>query len=82
MTLGPALIVLACLDGVMAERGLGRILLVFGRVPLFYYVVHIFLISRHGNFCGLAISSTPSLGFGMRVYIVQPVTATVCRSFT
>src|SRR6267154_746748 len=44
MTLGPALIVLACLDGVTAERGLGRILLVFGRVPLFYYVLHIFLI--------------------------------------
>jgi uncharacterized membrane protein len=32
MTLGPAQIVLACLDGVAAERGLGRILLVFGRV--------------------------------------------------
>ena len=35
MTLGPALIVLAGLDGVTAERGLGRILLVFGRVPSF-----------------------------------------------
>jgi uncharacterized membrane protein len=44
MTLGPALIVLACLDGVTTERGLGRVLLVFGRVPLFYYVAHIFLI--------------------------------------
>jgi len=38
MTLGPALIVLAGLDGVTAERGLGRILLVFGRVPLFYSI--------------------------------------------
>jgi uncharacterized membrane protein len=53
MTLGPALIVLACLDGVTAERGLGRILLVFGRVPLFYYVVHIFLIHAMAIFVGL-----------------------------
>ena len=53
MTLGPALIVLACLDGATAERGLGRILLVFGRVPLFYYVVHIFLIHAMAIFVGL-----------------------------
>ena len=52
MTLGPALIVLACLDGLTAERGLGRILLVFGRVPLFYYVVHIFLIHAMAIFVG------------------------------
>ena len=44
MTLGPALIMLACFDGLSAERGLSRILLVFGRVPLFFYVFHIFLI--------------------------------------
>jgi uncharacterized membrane protein len=53
MTLGPALIVLACLDGVTAERGLGRILLVFGRVPLFYYVLHIFLIHAMAIFVGV-----------------------------
>jgi uncharacterized membrane protein len=53
MTLGPALIVLACLDGVTAERGLGRILLVFGRVPLFYYVLHILLIHAMAIFVGL-----------------------------
>ena len=44
MTLGPAIIVLGLLDGVEVVRGLGRILLVFGRVPLFYYVLHIYLI--------------------------------------
>ena len=52
MTLGPALIVLACLDGVTAERGLGRVLLVYGRVPLFYYILHIFLIHALAIFVG------------------------------
>jgi uncharacterized membrane protein len=35
ITLGPALILLGLLDGTQALRGLSRILLVFGRVPLF-----------------------------------------------
>jgi len=53
MTLGPALIVLAYVDGITAERGLGRILLVFGRVPLFYYVLHVLLIHAMAIFVGL-----------------------------
>jgi len=44
MTLGPALILLGVMDGAKAERGLGRVLMVFGRVPLFYYVLHIYLL--------------------------------------
>jgi hypothetical protein len=44
MTLGPSLTLLAVFDGIKAERGLGRILLVYGRVPLFYYVLHLYLI--------------------------------------
>jgi uncharacterized membrane protein len=44
MTLGPSLILLALLDGVKAERGLGRILIVYGRVPMFYYLLHLYLI--------------------------------------
>src|SRR5882724_8878995 len=44
MTLGPSLIVLGLLDGAKAERGLSRILLVYGRVPLFYYVLHLYLL--------------------------------------
>ena len=44
MTLGPSLIVLGLLDGAKAVRGLSRILLVYGRVPLFYYVLHLYLI--------------------------------------
>ena len=44
MTLGPSMILLGLLDGATAEGGLNRVLLVFGRVPLFYYVLHIYLI--------------------------------------
>jgi len=44
MTLGPALVLLGLLDGVKAERGFTRVLLVFGRVPMFYYVLHLYTI--------------------------------------
>ncbi|PYV77400.1 MAG: hypothetical protein DMG96_11215 [Acidobacteria bacterium] len=44
MTLGPALILLGLIDGVKAERGVGRILLVYGRVPMLFYVLHLYLI--------------------------------------
>jgi uncharacterized membrane protein len=44
VTLGPSLILLGLLDGAKAERGLSRVLVVFGRVPLMYYVVHVYLI--------------------------------------
>ena len=44
ITLGPALILLGLLDGTTGERGLSRILMVYGRVPLFYYVLHIYLL--------------------------------------
>ena len=47
MTLGPMLMVLAALDRVTQGgrlNALGRWILVFGRVPLFFYVLHIFVI--------------------------------------
>jgi uncharacterized membrane protein len=44
MTLGPALMALAWLGRVNADRGFGKILVLFGRVPLFYYVLHLYLI--------------------------------------
>lgn len=44
ITLGPSLTLLGLLDKAKAQRGLSRILMVFGRVPLFYYVLHIYLL--------------------------------------
>jgi len=44
MTLGPALMVLSWLESVNAEKPWARVVLVYGRVPLFYFVAHIYLI--------------------------------------
>jgi len=45
VTLGPPLILLGLLDSAEARGGPGRVLLIFGRVPLFYYVLHIYLLN-------------------------------------
>lgn len=55
ITLGPALIGLAWLSRVKAERGLGRILLVLGRVPLFFYVLHVYLIHTMAVWTAMAV---------------------------
>ena len=41
MTIGPALIVLALLE--YANNRITKILIMYGRVPFFYYVIHLFL---------------------------------------
>jgi uncharacterized membrane protein len=43
MTLGPGILLLAWLDGKTAS-GIFKPLLVFGRVPMFFYVLHLYLI--------------------------------------
>src|SRR5437879_6701904 len=47
MTLGPGIMVLAWVEKLDLKSGMGRLwdkILVFGRVPMFYYILHIFLI--------------------------------------
>lgn len=56
ITLGPALILLGLLDGAKAERGLGRIMLVYGRVPLLYYLLHLYVIHILAVLAALATS--------------------------
>ena len=43
ITLGPALVFLSVFD--RAKTGLAKILAVYGRVPLFYYVMHLFVLN-------------------------------------
>jgi len=40
MTLGPMLMLLAWLDHATLERSWARVLVVYGRVPLFFYILH------------------------------------------
>ncbi len=54
ITLGPALVLLGLLDRAKAVRGLSRILLVYGRVPLFYYVLHLYLLNIMARLVALA----------------------------
>ena len=54
MTLGPSLILLGLLDGATATRGFSRILLVYGRVPLFYYLLHLYLLNGMARLIALA----------------------------
>lgn len=54
VTLGPSLTLLGLLDGATARRGVSRILMVFGRVPLFYYVLHLYLLNVLARVVALA----------------------------
>ena len=48
MTLGPSIMLLAWLEKIDLKRGFGKLfwdkILVFGRVPMFYYICHLYLI--------------------------------------
>jgi uncharacterized membrane protein len=73
MTLGPALMLLAAFEH--ARGAFARGLAVFGQVPFFFYVVHIYLIHLLAVAMGFAMTgafvATPEIGFGLPgVYLV------------
>ncbi|HEX8457031.1 MAG TPA: heparan-alpha-glucosaminide N-acetyltransferase domain-containing protein [Pyrinomonadaceae bacterium] len=54
MTLGPALLILAWADGVRRDNLWSRILITFGRVPLFYFLLQMFVAHGFGVLLGWA----------------------------
>ena len=48
MTLGPAILILASADKVRENNFAGRILIAFGRVPLFYFILQMFVAHAFG----------------------------------
>jgi uncharacterized membrane protein len=73
MTLGPALMLLAAFD--QARGRVAQVFAIFGQVPFFFYVVHIYLIHALAIVTGFALTGvfaiTPRLGFSLpEVYLV------------
>jgi uncharacterized membrane protein len=72
MTLGPSLILLGLIDKAKAERGLSRVLVVFGRVPMCYYVLHIYLIHVLAILASLAFGQPILHGSVIADFAVKP----------
>ncbi|MFI5221345.1 MAG: DUF1624 domain-containing protein [Bacteroidia bacterium] len=84
MTIGPALIFLSMAD--QFENKISRIVSIFGRVPFFYYILHIYLIhflsvilffvsghslSENSSSHSVFLFRAPDMGFGLPgVYLV------------
>jgi uncharacterized membrane protein len=73
MTLGPALMLLGAFE--QARGRFAQVLAMFGQVPFFFYVVHIYLIHALAIVTGLALTGvftlTPLLGFSLpQIYLV------------
>jgi uncharacterized membrane protein len=88
MTLGPALMLLACFEQLRGP--LAFFLAAFGRVPFFYYAVHIYLIHALAVATSFAITgvltTTPEINFSLvGVYIVWLLVVVllypICRWF-
>jgi uncharacterized membrane protein len=88
MTLGPALMLLAAFE--QARGRVARVLRVFGQVPFFFYVVHIYVIHALAVAAALAMTGTleanPDIGIGLAgIYavwlLVLALLYPVCRWF-
>lgn len=88
MTLGPALLLLASFEH--AKGSFARFLSIFGRVPFFYYVVHIYLIHLLAVATAFAMTGdflrSPEIGIGLGgIYLVWLLVLVllypVCRWF-
>ena len=66
MTLGPALLILGIFEGLAFQRK--NPLIVFGRVPLFYFVLHFFLAHA-----GAVLLAAAVYGRGAWTFMFQPV---------
>jgi hypothetical protein len=60
MTIGPALLILAWTDDVRKDNFLSRIFITFGRVPLFYFILQMFV--AHGAGVLLGFMAGKSIG--------------------
>lgn len=88
MTLGPALLMLASFEH--AKGSFARFLSIFGRVPFFYYVVHIYLVHLLAVATAFAMTGdllrAPEIGIGLGgIYLVWLLVLVllypVCRWF-
>jgi uncharacterized membrane protein len=89
MTLGPALMLLACFEN--ARGALARLLVTYGQVPFFFYVIHIYLIHALAVATGVALTgtfaATPMIGLSLPgIYVVWLLVLVllypICRWFT
>jgi uncharacterized membrane protein len=71
MTLGPAIALLPHLERFAATR-IGGIIAIFGRVPLFYYLLHLYLAHALGVLLSLLVTGAPS-GKGFDLWVVYAV---------
>jgi uncharacterized membrane protein len=80
MTLGPALVLLGVLGS--GVPGWCRPLVVFGRVPLFYYILHLYLIdvitigfaiARYGRNLPAIMANGPPPGYGWGLGVIYAV---------
>lgn len=65
MTLGPTLLALAFVGASPPKSPAQRVLSVYGRVPMFYYIAHLYLIHTIAGVAAVAEYGTNAFAFGM-----------------